>query len=235
MIVSWRAERSHLLEIKRKPLSKLGQFIRKYFITGLLVIIPMWGTYLILKTLFMSLDGVLGGYLQREFNFYVPGFGIISLLFLIFLTGTLVANIFGRKLVQIWEDFLHRVPVVRNVYSLVKSIVDTFSNQSKERLSRVVLVEFPRKGCFTIGFVTGIPNEEIISKAGERLINVYVPTTPNPTGGYMLLFPEKEVKPLSMTAEEGMKMIISTGAYNPPSGKGKNNLLQKDPLPEKKN
>jgi uncharacterized membrane protein len=216
-------------------LSKLGQFIRKYFITGLLVITPMWGTYLILKTLFTSLDGVLGGYLQREFNFYIPGFGIISLLFLIFLTGILVANIFGRKLVQIWEDLLNRVPVVRNVYSLVKSIVDTFSNKNKEKLSRVVLVEFPRKGCFTIGFVTGIPNDDIISNAGERLINVYVPTTPNPTGGYMLLFPEKEVKPLSMTAEEGMKMIISTGAYNPPSAKGKNSLLQNDLLPGKKN
>lgn len=211
-------------------LSKLGQFIRKYFITGLLVITPMWGTYLILKTLFTSLDGVLGGYLQREFNFYIPGFGIILLLSLIFLSGVLVTNIFGRKLVQIWEEFLQKVPLVRNIYSLFKSIVDTFSNQHKEKLSRVVLVEFPRKGCFTIGFVTGIPNEEIMSSAGERLINVYVPTTPNPTGGYMLLFPEKEVKSLSMSAEEGMKMIISTGAYNPPSGKGKHPIQKAEML-----
>ncbi|MBI3594758.1 MAG: DUF502 domain-containing protein [Nitrospirae bacterium] len=211
-------------------MSKLGQFIRKYFITGLLVITPMWGTYLILKTLFTSLDGVLGGYLQREFNFYIPGFGIILLLSLIFLSGVLVTNIFGRKLVQIWEEFLQKVPLVRNIYSLFKSIVDTFSNQHKEKLSRVVLVEFPRKGCFTIGFVTGIPNEEIMSSAGERLINVYVPTTPNPTGGYMLLFPEKEVKSLSMSAEEGMKMIISTGAYNPPSGKGKHPIQKAEML-----
>jgi uncharacterized membrane protein len=196
----------------------------------------MWGTYLILRTLFLSLDGVLGGYLQREFNFYVPGFGIILLLSLIFLSGVLVTNIFGRKLVQLWEEFLQKVPVVRNIYSLFKSVVDTFSNQSKEKLSRVVLVEFPRKGCFTIGFVTGIPNEEIISSAGERLINVYVPTTPNPTGGYMLLFPEKEVRPLSISAEEGMKMVISTGAYNPPSGKIKPSFIQSEELlPRKSN
>lgn len=181
----------------------------------------MWGTYLILRTLFTSLDGVFGSFLQRKFNFYVPGFGIISLLILIFLTGLLVANIFGRKLIQVWEDFLNKVPLVRNVYSLVKAIVDTFSSQNKEKLSRVVLVEFPRKGCYTVAFTTGIPNEEILSIAGERLVNVYVPTTPNPTGGYMLLISEKEVKPLSMTVEEGMKMVISTGTYNPPSRKGK--------------
>ncbi|MFI5303160.1 MAG: DUF502 domain-containing protein [Nitrospiria bacterium] len=216
-------------------MSKIGQFIRKYFITGLLVITPMWGTYLILKTLFTSLDGVLGGYLQREFNFYIPGFGIIVLLCLIFLSGILVANIFGRKLIQVWEEFLNKVPVVRNVYSLFKSIVDTFSNQSKEKLSRVVLVEFPRKGCFTIGFMTGTPNEEIMSSAGEKLVNVYVPTTPNPTGGYMLLFPEREVRPLSLSAEEGMKMIISTGAYNPPSAKEKKALLKEDQMNRKIN
>lgn len=195
----------------------------------------MWGTYLILKTLFTSLDGVLGGFLQREFNFYVPGFGIIALLCLIFLSGILVANIFGRKIIQVWEEFLNKVPLVRNVYSLFKSIVDTFSSQHKEKLSRVVLVEFPRKGCFTIGFVTGIPNDEIISTAGEKLINVYVPTTPNPTGGYMLLFPEKEVKALSISAEEGMKMIISTGVYNPPSGKGKVQLPKEELLTRKIN
>ncbi|MBI1819175.1 MAG: DUF502 domain-containing protein [Nitrospirae bacterium] len=204
-----------------KLLSKLSSILRKYFITGLLVIIPMWGTYLILKTLFTSLDGVLGGFLQRQFHFYIPGFGVISLFFLILLTGLFVANIFGRKLVRMWEEFLQQVPVVRNVYSTVKAVVDTFSNQNKEKLSRVVLVEFPRKGCFTLGFVTGHPNEEISSIAGEPLINVYVPTTPNPTGGYMVLFPEREVKSLSMTVEEGMKMILSTGAVNPPSRKSK--------------
>jgi uncharacterized membrane protein len=219
-----------LISQEIKSLSKVGQFIRKYFITGLLVITPMWGTYLILRTLFLSLDGVLGGYLQREFNFYFPGFGIILLLSLIFLSGVLVTNIFGRKLVQIWEELLQKVPVVRNIYSLFKSVVDTFSNQSKEKLSRVVLVEFPRKGSFTIGFMTGVPNEEIISLAGERLISVYVPTTPNPTGGYMLLFPEKEVRHLSISAEEGMKMIISTGAYNPPSGKIKPSIIQSEEL-----
>ncbi|MHB8482228.1 MAG: DUF502 domain-containing protein [Nitrospiria bacterium] len=202
-------------------MSKLGSILRNYFITGLIVITPMWGTYLILKALFTSLDGVLGTFLQSEFNFYVPGFGIVSLLILIFLTGVLVANIFGRKLIRAWEELLNKVPLVRNIYSLVKAIVDTFSNHSKEKLSRVVLVEFPRKGCYTVAFITGVPNEEILSIAGERLVNVYVPTTPNPTGGYMLLLPEKEVHSLSMTVEEGMKMIISTGAYNPPSRKGK--------------
>ena len=199
-------------------MSRLGQISRNYFFTGLLVIIPIWGTYLILRTLFLSLDGVLGGFIQDKFHFYMPGFGIISLVLLIFFSGLFVANFMGRKLVEAWENLLKRVPLVWNIYSLVKSVVDTFSNQKKEKLSRVVLVEFPRKGCFTLGFATGIPNEEIISQAGENLISVYVPTTPNPTGGYMVLLPESEVKHLSFSVEEGMKMILSTGAYNPPPG-----------------
>jgi len=195
---------------------KIGQYLRKSFLTGLLVITPVWGTYLILRTLFLWLDGVLGGFIRSEFNFYIPGFGIISLIVVIFLAGILFANFLGRKFVEAWENLLNRVPVVRNVYSLVKSVVDTFSNQKKEKLSRVVLVEFPRKGSYTIAFATGTPSEEIHAHAGERLVSVYVPTTPNPTGGYMLLLPEKDIKPLAMSVEEGMKMILSTGAYTPP-------------------
>jgi uncharacterized membrane protein len=192
--------------------------IRRYFITGLLVVTPLWGTYLILRALFVSLEGVLGNLLAEHTKFYIPGLGIVVLAGLLLLVGMLATNIFGRKLVEAWESLLKRVPVVKTVYQVLKAVVDTFSIHNREQFSRVVLVEFPRKGQYSIAFVTGITKGEIQQITPERLINVYVPTTPNPTSGYFLFVPENEIIPLSMSVEDGMKMIISGGMYTPSTG-----------------
>ena len=192
--------------------------IRRYFVTGLLVVTPLWGTYLILKALFVSLDGVVGNLLASHTSFYVPGLGIVVLAALLLLVGMLATNIFGRKLVALWESLLKQVPVVKTVYQVLKAVVDTFSIHNREQFSRVVLVEFPRKGQYSIAFVTGFTKGEIQQITSDRLLNVYVPTTPNPTSGYFLFVPEKEIIPLSMSVEDAMKMLVSGGMYTPASG-----------------
>jgi uncharacterized membrane protein len=191
--------------------------IKRYFVTGLLVVTPLWGTYLILKALFSSLEGVLGNLLASHTTFYIPGLGILVLAALLLLVGMLATNIFGRKIVAVWESVLKQVPVVKTVYQVLKAVVDTFSIHNREQFSRVVLVEFPRKGQYSIAFVTGITKGEIQQITSDRLVNVYVPTTPNPTSGYFLFVPEKEIIPLSMSVEDAMKMLVSGGMYTPSS------------------
>lgn len=198
--------------------TRIRHRIRRYFITGLLVVTPLWGTYLILRALFVSLEGVLGNLLAEHTQFYIPGLGIVVLAVLLLLVGMLATNIFGRKLVEAWESLLKRVPVVKTVYQVLKAVVDTFSIHNREQFSRVVLVEFPRKGQYSIAFVTGITKGEIQQITPERLINVYVPTTPNPTSGYFLFVPENEIIPLSMSVEDAMKMLVSGGMYTPSTG-----------------
>lgn len=190
--------------------------LRRYFLTGLLVITPIWGTYLILKTLLSALDGIVGNALQRHLVFYLPGFGIIVLVALILLVGVLATNYLGRELMLLWERLLSRVPVVRNIYSVMKSIVDAISMQQKAKYNRVVLVEFPQEGSYCIAFMTGAA-PEIQEATKERVVNVYVPTTPNPTSGYLIFVPEDKVTPLAMSVEDGMKVIISGGFYSPAS------------------
>lgn len=204
---------------KNRP-SKLSLLLKRYFITGLLVVIPLWGTYLILKALFLTLEGVVGGLLRAHFPYYVPGVGVVVLILIVFFAGVLATNFLGRKLLELWEWCLRRVPVIRNVYNLVKSIVETISLQGREQFNRVVLVEYPRKGCYSIAFVTGITRGEVQDLTHEKVVNVYVPTTPNPTSGYLLLMPESEIIPLGMSVEDGMKMVISGGFYTPPLSEG---------------
>jgi uncharacterized membrane protein len=175
---------------------------------------------LILKALFVSLEGVLGNLLASYTRFYIPGLGILVLAVLLLFVGVLATNIFGRKLVRGWESFLKQVPVVKTIYQVLKAVVDTFSIHNREQFSRVVLVEFPRKGQYSIAFVTGITKGEIQRITPERLVNVYVPTTPNPTSGYFLFVPEPEIIPLTMSVEDGMKMVISGGMYTPASEDG---------------
>ena len=198
-------------------MTTLRASLKRYFLTGLLIITPIWGTVLILKTLFLTVDGILGDVLARLVTkgYYVPGLGILTLIVLIFLAGLLAANIIGRQIVQLWEDLLHRVPVVRGIYSTLKSMVDVLSFQERERYNRVVLIQFPKHGSYCFAFVTGVARAEAQELTPEPLLNVYVPTSPNPTSGYFLLVPEKEVVALDISVEEAMKLIVSGGLYSP--------------------
>ena len=190
--------------------------LKRYFITGLLVIIPIWGTYLILRTLLTVMEGILGQILEQYSAFYVPGLGIIVLTFLILFAGVLATNILGRRIVKLWDNLVHRVPLVRSIYSMLKSIMDALSLQSKNQFSKVALIQYPRKGLYSLAFVTGVSKGELQSITSEKFATIYVPTTPNPTSGFFLLVPEEDLIPLSMTVDEGMKMIISAGLFTPP-------------------
>lgn len=204
----------------------MKRHIKKYFITGLLVIIPIWGTYLVLSTLLKFLEGFLGSFLQN-FGYYIPGMGILSLLLLILIIGTFATNFIGRKVVAAWEGLLSRLPLVSNIYSVFKHIVDTVSIQGKENFSRVVLVEFPQDGVYSIGFVTGVTTGEVQEMTQERVINVFMPHSPLPTTGFFIFVPETSVIPLSMSVEDGMKMIVSGGLYTPPYFGGRKRSLIK--------
>ncbi len=190
-------------------------YFKKYFITGLLVIIPMWGTYLVLSTLLKFLEGFLGSFLKNFDRYYIPGMGILSLLLLILCVGFFATNFIGKKVVSLWEGLMEKVPLVSSIYSVFKHIVDTVSVQGKENFSKVVLVEFPRQGMYAIGFVTGVTKGEVQYITEERVINVFVPHTPLPTTGFFIFVPESLVTPLSMSVEDGMKMVISGGLYTP--------------------
>jgi uncharacterized membrane protein len=200
------------------PKRNLRQILKKYLMAGLLVVVPTWGTWLILSALFRSIEGLLGkllaGYLRQN---YFPGLGILSLFFLVLGTGVLVSNLVGRRLLALWEGLLRGVPVVRNVYVSIKAILDTFAFQQRRNLQRVVLVEYPRKGQFAIGFLTGESSEITQGWADRRMLNVFVPTTPNPTSGFLVITREDEVRPLNISIEEGMRMIFSGGLYSPGS------------------
>jgi uncharacterized membrane protein len=193
--------------------------LKRYFLTGLLVITPIWGTVLILKTLFLTVDGILGDVMAKIVmpEYYVPGLGVLTLVVLIFSTGVLATNFFGSQIVRIWEDWLNRVPVVRGIYATLKSMMDILSFKDKDKYNRVVLIQFPKNGHYCFAFVTGMTRGEVQELSPDPLLNVYVPTSPNPTSGYFLLVPEKEVVTLDISVDEAMKLIVSGGLYQPSS------------------
>ncbi len=195
--------------------------LKRYFITGLLVVVPIWGTILVLKTLFVTLDGLLGDILEKYLTKrYVPGAGLLILATVILLAGLLATNIMGRRVVKLWEDLLQRVPLVRGIYMTIKSMMDVLSfqdaNKGTAKYSRVVMIEFPRKGQYALALVTGVTPGEVQDISPDRVINVYVPTSPNPTSGYLLFVPESELIPVGMSVDEAMKMMFSGGMYTPP-------------------
>ncbi len=191
--------------------------LKRYFLTGLLVITPIWGTILILKTLFVTVDSILGTALADLVlpDYYFPGLGILTLVILILFAGILATNFLGRRMVSRWEEFLDRVPIVRGIYATLKSMMDILSFKQREKYDKVVMIQFPKDGNYCLAFVTGETREEIQSLAPEPLVHVFVPTSPNPTSGYFLLVPEKEVIPVDINVEEAMKLIVSGGFYSP--------------------
>lgn len=190
--------------------------LKRYFLTGLLVIIPLWGTVLILKTLFVAVDGILGDLLVRLVpSHYVPGLGILSLILLVLVTGLFATNFMGKQIVKWWEEWLNRVPLVRGIYSTLKSMMDILSFSDHPSYNRVVLIQFPKNGHYCFAFVTGATKGEMQDLAQEPLIHVYVPTSPNPTSGYFLLVPEHEITSVDMSVEEAMKLIVSGGLCSP--------------------
>jgi uncharacterized membrane protein len=187
---------------------KIKDFLRRNFITGLLVIIPIWATYYVLAGLLSVIDGMLGDVPRYFLGHRFPGLGILTLVLFILTVGILSANYLGTRLVKLSDRILQRVPLVRGIYTTIKQILETFS--IKQNFHGVALVEYPRKGCYSVGFMTSSVKGETIGLAGKYK-TVFVPTTPNPTAGFLLILPEAEVAEIDMTVEQGMKFIVSLG------------------------
>ncbi|MEW8027149.1 MAG: DUF502 domain-containing protein [Candidatus Thiodiazotropha sp.] len=198
-------------------------FLRRYLVAGLLVWLPLGATFLVINLLVSWMDNSLlllpEAYRPDNlFGFHIPGLGVLLSLLILLLTGLVAANLFGRKVVSMWEGLLARIPLVRSVYSAVKQMVETMFADKGKSFRKVVLVEFPRRGLWTLAFLTSEESGAVQRATGRDVVNVYVPTTPNPTGGYFVLVPKEDIRELDMSVDEGLKMLLSMGAVNPGDG-----------------
>ncbi len=162
---------------------------------------------------------------ENLLGFAIPGLGVVLSLLILLLTGLIAANLFGRKLVSLWELLLFRIPLVRSVYSAVKQLAETMFSDSGQSFRKVLLVEFPRRGLWTLAFQTGSEQGEAQRLTGRDVVNVYIPTTPNPTGGYFVMVPREDVRELEMSVDEGLKMLLSMGAVVPDAPRPDSNSL----------
>ncbi|MEI8173313.1 MAG: DUF502 domain-containing protein [Deltaproteobacteria bacterium] len=190
--------------------------LKKIFITGLAVIIPIGLTLYILVFLIDTMDNLLKIVPIRYqpevlLGFRIPGLGVIVTVILIFICGLITKSYFGYKIVSSGEDLVDKIPFVRSIYQSIKQVSDSMFTDRLSGFKKVVLVEFPRKGIYTLGFVTGVPGPEIRSKVGQNGISVFLPTTPNPTSGYLVILPEDDLIQVDMSVEEALTYIISVG------------------------
>ena len=197
---------------KRKSLSLT---LRNYFITGVVVLIPIGFTLYLSKILI----GISSNLIPKNLNpnhylpFDIPGIEILISILLITIVGGLSLSFFGRRILKLIDDLFKRIPFLRTVYSAIVQMTDTFSKKDDNKKS-VVLIEYPRKGVWAVGFATKENTGEMADKTNKKLINVFVPTTPNPTSGFLLMFPIEDVIYLNMSFEEASKFIVSAGTSN---------------------
>jgi uncharacterized membrane protein len=214
----------------------MGATLRRYFVAGLLVWIPLGITLWVLKLLVDLMDQsllLLPSHYRSDalFGFHVPGMGIILTLAIVLGTGALAANIFGRKLFEIGHMLLGRIPIVRSIYGGVKQISDTLFSPEGKAFRRAVLVRYPHAGAWTVALVTGSPEHELASILGRDQVSVFVPTTPNITAGFFFVVPRSETVELDMTVDEALKYIISMGVAEPPAREIKSQLKIASPSP----
>ncbi len=192
------------------------RFIRRYFITGLLILTPITVTAYIFWKVFNSVDGLLDPIQERYPLLDFPGFGFVVIVLVIILTGFFAGNFIGRRIISSGERILNYVPLIRRIYTAVKELSEVFLSDKKTIFRKVVLIRYPHPNSFALAFMTQEASEYFNGLAGRDLVNVFVPTTPNPTSGFLLLIPKDEIIPVRMSVEEGLKMVISGGAFLPP-------------------
>ena len=197
--------------------------LRKYIIAGLLVWLPFAATIVIVKFLIDLMDKTVlllppDWQPANLLGFSIPGFGVIIALSILLLTGMLAANLFGRRFVEMWERILNRIPLVRSIYSSVKQISSTIFDPSGKSFRKVVLLEYPRKGLWSIGFITNDAMGDELCSVDDTLVSVFIPTTPNPTSGFIIMTRKDEITELNMNVEEAFKFVISMGVIIPDNG-----------------
>jgi uncharacterized membrane protein len=194
--------------------------VRKWLLAGLLVIVPVAITVWVLEWIVSSLDKTLlilpqSWHPDRLLGMHIPGFGVILAFAILLLVGAVASNFFGRKLVSWWDALLNRIPVVRSIYSSVKQVSDTLFSDGGNAFRTAVLVQWPRESMWTIAFVTGNPGGDVASHLHGDYVSVYVPTTPNPTGGYFVMLKKSDCIELKMSVDEALKYIVSMGVVVP--------------------
>lgn len=194
--------------------------LRRYLIAGLLVWLPILVTVLVLNFLINLVDSTLlilpaSWQPDQLLGVHIPGLGLLLSGVVLFITGMVVTNLLGSSMIKLWEQLLARIPVVRAIYSASKQLTETLFSSKGRSFRKVVMVRFPHPGVWTVAFVTGEGMQEGNDKTGKDLVNVFVPTTPNPTGGYFLMVPREDVIELDMSVDAGIKLILSAGAVVP--------------------
>ena len=201
--------------------------LKKYFITGLLIWVPLGITLWVLHLLVSTMDQTLL-LLPEEFQteswlgLHVPGMGVLMTLLVVFVTGLVAANILGQRLLRFWEGVLGRIPVFKSIYNSVKQVSDTLFTSGGHAFRKALLVQYPREGSWTIAFLTGLPGGDVVNHLHGEYLSVYVPTTPNPTSGFFLMMPKADVIELDMSVDEALKYIISMGVVSPNGFKRRN-------------
>lgn len=193
-----------------------GKSIRSYLLAGLVVWLPIIVTFVVLRFMIDLLDKSIAllpdAYRPEQlFGFHLPGFGVLFSLILLFVTGLLVTNFLGQHFMSWSEAILERIPLVRSIYSATKQVMETVFSSNSEAFRQVLLVEYPRKDMWTIAFQTGTANAEVMDHTGVEMLTIFVPTTPNPTSGFLMMVPKSDALELSMSVDDALKLVISLG------------------------
>ncbi|MFC5521197.1 DUF502 domain-containing protein [Polaromonas jejuensis] len=194
--------------------------VRRWLLAGLLVLVPLAITLAVLNWIVGTLDQTLlilpaAWHPDKLLGFHIPGFGVLLMLAIVLLMGAIASNFFGRKLVHWGNSLLHRIPIVRSIYSSVKQVSDTVFSENGNAFRKALLVQWPREGVWTIGFLTGLPGGDVANHLHGEYLSVYVPTTPNPTGGYFVMLKKSECIELRMSVDEALTYVISMGVVVP--------------------
>ena len=195
--------------------------IRSWFLTGILVMTPLILTIYVAWAFITFVDNLVVPLVPFNYRpsyylpFSIPGLGLIIVFIFTTFVGLLATGLFGRTLIRIWENILNRMPIVRSVYSAIKQILETVMATKSDAFRQAVLVQYPRKDIWAIGFVTGSTKGEVGKRVDKKMVNVFMPTTPNPTSGFLLFFPEEDLIFLNMTVEDALKLVVSGGMVVP--------------------
>lgn len=207
-------------------LTKAKHALRNTFLTGLFITLPLAVTIVVIRFVFTGVDGIFSPLITRLFilfgahldpEYRIPGIGVVVTILLIFAVGIITKHYLGRKFIALFESFIVKIPGLKGIYSASKQMIETFSSGGMA-FKTVAMIEYPRKGIYTIVFITNTGKSEISARAGKDVVNVFIPTTPNPTSGFFLALPKEDVTELDMSVEDGFKLIISGGMFVPPYG-----------------
>jgi uncharacterized membrane protein len=199
----------------REELKHTLKCFKKHTITGIIILLPVMGTLWFLSLIYNFFADINVEFIENRLGIRIPGFQIVLVILVVFLVGMIVNTSLGATLLRYSEKAISQLPFIKGVYGGIKQLTNTFSSRSEQNQTRVVLVEYPRKGIWQLGFVTSDAWEDIRNKSGKNLINVIMPTTPNPTGGMLILIPSEDIVPIEMTYNEGMKYVVSGGIVAP--------------------